>query len=144
MWRPAELSCVEIDAISLEQGEDHHAALADSIALWGCGNRHRPKASSLTWINAEIVFVCLRSSSWGIGEERHMPSDLLVKISNIRAALMDVECLIAETDLRQRRQLAKTMNDVAALATRIASIHCDCRRSRTPICSLTGIPLDPI
>jgi uncharacterized protein with von Willebrand factor type A (vWA) domain len=73
-----------------------------------------------------------------------MPSDLLVKISNLRATLIDIECLLAEADLRQRQQLAKAMDDVAALASRMASIHCGCRRSKTRICSFTGIPLDPI
>ena len=73
-----------------------------------------------------------------------MPSDLPVKISNIRATLIEIECLIGEADLRQRRQLAKAMNDVAAVAARIAAIRCGCRRSKTRICAFTGIPLDPI
>ena len=73
-----------------------------------------------------------------------MPSDLLVRISNLRAALIEIECLIAEADHRQRQQLAKAMDGVAALASRMASIHCDCRRSKTRICAFTGIPLDPI
>ena len=73
-----------------------------------------------------------------------MPSDLLVKISNVRATLVEVECLVAEADLRQRQQLAKAMNDVVAVAARIAAIHCGCRISKTRICSFTGIPLDPI
>ena len=79
-----------------------------------------------------------------------MPSDLLVKITSVRTALMEIECLIAEADLRQRQQLAQAVNDVAALVTKIASIHCGyrkhcgCRKSKTPICSLTGIPLDPV
>ena len=86
----------------------------------------------------------LASKNYGIGEERHMPSDLLVKISNLRATLIELECLIAEADLRQRQQLAQAMGDIAALASRMASLHCDCRRSKTRICSFTGIPLDPI
>lgn len=73
-----------------------------------------------------------------------MPSDLLVMISNVRATLVEIECLVSEADLRQRQQLAKAMSDVAAIATRIASIHCGCRSSKARICSLTGIPLDPI
>ena len=73
-----------------------------------------------------------------------MPSDLLVKISNVSATLVEIECLIAEADLKQRRQLAKAMDDVAALASRIASVHCGCPKSKTRICWFTGIPLDPI
>ena len=73
-----------------------------------------------------------------------MPSDLLVRISDLRAALIEIECLIAETDLRQRQQLAKAMGDIAALASRMASIHCDCQRSKMRICSFTGIRIDPM
>jgi len=73
-----------------------------------------------------------------------MPSDLLGKISNVRATLVEVECLLAGADLRQRQQLAKAMNDVVSVAARIAAIHCGCRKSKTRICSFTGIPLDPI
>jgi hypothetical protein len=64
-----------------------------------------------------------------------MPSDLLVKISNLRATLVEIESRIAEADLRQRQQLAKALNDVAVLATRIASTQCGCRRSKPRICS---------
>ena len=73
-----------------------------------------------------------------------MPSDLLAEIFKIRAALIQIECVISEADLRHRRELVKAINEVAALAIRISSIHCNCRRARSSVCSLTGIPLDPL
>jgi hypothetical protein len=46
-------------------------------------------------------FFACASLPWVIGEKRHMHSDLLVKISNVRATLVEIECRIAEADLKR-------------------------------------------
>ena len=74
-----------------------------------------------------------------------MPSDLLRKAKEVHGALVELECLLAKADVRQRERLAIAIKDVTDVALRLASHHCGCRKSKVmPTCSLTGIPLDPV